>query len=46
MARVLKFPAPQPKTIQGYRMSLYTEKEIALALLCVNVFGYSYKKYV
>ena len=45
MARVLKFPDPQPKTIQGYRMSFYTEKEIDLALLCLNVFGFSYKKY-
>ena len=45
MARVLKFPDPQPNTIQGYRMSFYTEKEIDLALLCLNVFGFSYKKY-
>ena len=45
MARVLKFPDPQPKTIQGYRMSFYTEKEIDLGLLCLNVFGFSYKKY-
>ena len=45
MARVLKFPDPQPKTIQGNRMSFYTEKEIDLALLCLNVFGFSYKKY-
>ena len=45
MARVLKFPDPQPKTIQGYRMSFYREKVIDLALLCLNVFGFSYKKY-
>lgn len=26
-------------------MSFYTEKEIDLALLCLNVYGFSYKKY-
>ena len=35
---VIKFPDPAPKTIQGYRMSFYTEKEIDLALLCLNVY--------
>jgi|TARA_B100000530_G_C15899183_1_gene464674 hypothetical protein len=35
----------KPKVIQGYRMSFYNEKEIDLALLCLNVYGFSYKKY-
>ena len=47
MAKVIKFkqPEPKPKVIKGYRMSFYSEKEIDLALLCLNVFGFSYKKY-
>tara|TARA_B100000530_G_scaffold333243_1_gene280916 strand:+ start:1240 stop:1530 length:291 start_codon:yes stop_codon:yes gene_type:complete len=42
MAKVLKFPRqePAPKVIQGYRMAFYTEKEIDLALLCVNTWGW------
>lgn len=42
---VIKFPEPAPKTIQGYRMSFYTEKEIDLALLCLNVYGFTEKRY-
>ena len=39
--KVLKFPKkePAPKVIQGYRMAFYTDKEIDLALLCVNTGG-------
>ena len=42
---VIKFPEPKKPVIQGYRMSFYLEKEIDLALLCLNVYGFSYKKY-
>ena len=45
MDHVIKFPTQEPKVIQGYRMSFYNEKEIDLALLCLNVYGFSYKKY-
>ena len=45
MDNVIKFPTQGPAVIQGYRMSFYNEKEIDLALLCLNVFGFSYKKY-
>ena len=40
--KVLKFPKkePAPKVIQGYRMAFYTDKEIDLALLCVNTWGW------
>ena len=45
MDNVIKFPTQEPEVIQGYRMSFYNEKEIDLALLCLNVYGFSYKKY-
>ena len=45
MDNVIKFPTQEPAVIQGYRMSFYNEKEIDLALLCLNVYGFSYKKY-
>jgi len=41
-AKVIQFPKkePEPKVIQGYRMAFYTEKEIDLAVLCVNTWGW------
>jgi|TARA_B100001094_G_C18042979_1_gene725949 hypothetical protein len=41
-AKVLQFPKkePAPKVIQGYRMAFYTDREIDLALLCVNTWGW------
>ena len=45
MDNVIKFPTQEPAVIQGYRMSFYNEKEIDLALLCLNGYGFSYKKY-
>ena len=41
-AKVIQFPRkePAPKVIQGYRMAFYTEKEIDLAVLCVNTWGW------
>ena len=47
MAKVIKFkqPEPEPKVIKGYRMSFYSEKEIDLALLCLNAFGFTEIRY-
>ena len=47
MAKVIKFkqPEPKPKVIKGYRMSFYSEKEIDLALLCLNAFGFTEIRY-
>ena len=45
MAKVIKFPEPQPAVIQGYRMSFFTENEIDLALLCLNVYGFTERRY-
>lgn len=45
MAKVIKFPEPKPVVIQGYRMSFFTENEIDLALLCLNVYGFTERRY-
>lgn len=48
MGQVLEFkaiPKEIPKKIIGYRMSFYTEEQIDLALLALNMFGFRELRY-
>lgn len=45
MGRVIPFKKKKPTKILGYRMSFYTEAEIELALLALNMYGFQLLRY-
>lgn len=45
MGQVISFKKERPTKIVGYRMSFYTEEEIELALLALNMYGFQLLRY-